>query len=133
MNGFRNWLARFMYGRYGMDALGNFMMWGSILGMLLSGFLHLPILNTIAVLTIGFAYFRIFSRDIPKRFGENQKFLSFRNRLFHGFAASDRERKDKEHAYFRCPSCKQKVRVPRGKGMIEIRCPKCSATFRKRT
>ena len=35
--------------------------------------------------------------------------------------------------YFRCPNCKQKVRVPKGKGTIEIRCPKCNTKFIKRT
>ena len=26
---------------------------------------------------------------------------------------------------FSCPDCRQMVRVPRGKGRINIRCPKC--------
>ena len=34
---------------------------------------------------------------------------------------------------YRCPSCGQKVRVPRGKGRISIHCPKCQRDFIKRT
>ncbi len=122
-----------MYGRYGMDALGNVMIWGSIIAMLASAILGLPILNTIATVTILFAYFRVFSRNIPKRYEENQKFLAFRNRIFKNASLNEKRRKDKEHCYFRCPSCQQQVRVPKGKGMIEIRCPKCSTRFQKRT
>ena len=40
---------------------------------------------------------------------------------------------DKQYRYFRCPGCRQVVRVPRGKGKINIRCPKCSRQFIKKT
>ena len=40
---------------------------------------------------------------------------------------------DKEHRIYRCPSCKQKVRVPRGKGKIAIVCPKCHKEFIRRS
>ena len=32
-----------------------------------------------------------------------------------------------------CPGCRQVVRVPRGKGKINIRCPKCNRQFIKKT
>ena len=35
--------------------------------------------------------------------------------------------------HFRCPKCHQKVRVPRGKGKIQITCPKCGEKFIKKT
>ncbi len=41
--------------------------------------------------------------------------------------------KDKDHKYYICPTCKQIVRVPKGKGRIDIRCPRCSTVFEKRT
>ena len=34
---------------------------------------------------------------------------------------------------FVCPTCKQKLRVPRGKGKISITCPKCATSFIKKT
>ncbi len=37
------------------------------------------------------------------------------------------------YKYFNCPNCNQKVRVPKGKGKIEITCPKCRTTFIRKT
>ena len=38
-----------------------------------------------------------------------------------------------QYKYMSCPSCGQRVRVPRGKGTVEVRCPKCGTIFRERT
>ena len=35
--------------------------------------------------------------------------------------------------FFKCPACRQKIRVPRGKGKIEITCPRCGDRFIKKT
>jgi len=40
---------------------------------------------------------------------------------------------DKTHRYYRCPGCRQRLRVPRGRGNIVITCPKCHREFTKRT
>ncbi len=39
----------------------------------------------------------------------------------------------KYYKYFNCPNCNQKVRVPKGKGKIEITCPKCRTSFIRKT
>ena len=36
------------------------------------------------------------------------------------------------YVYFRCPSCSQKLRAPRGKGRIKIRCSRCGEQFNKK-
>ena len=69
-----------------------------------------------------FVLFRMFSRNIPARRRENQRFVNFLNRL-----------KDRDNRYFNCPQCHQMVRVPKGKGKINIRCPKCGNKFIKKT
>ena len=76
---------------------------------------------------------RIMSKNHSKRYAENQKFLELKNRVAGFFRGGTRAFKDKEHCYFRCPSCHQQVRVPKGKGHIEIRCPKCGTKFIKNT
>ncbi len=44
------------------------------------------------------------------------------------------QRQDKKYyKYFNCPNCNQKVRVPKGKGKIEITCPKCKTSFIRKT
>ena len=108
-------LSRLMYGRYGIDQLGNFMMWAAV-----------------AMMIFG-ADVRIMSKNHSKRYAENQKFLELKNRVVGFFRGGTRAFKDKEHCYFRCPSCHQQVRVPKGKGHIEIRCPKCGTKFIKNT
>ncbi len=44
------------------------------------------------------------------------------------------QQQDKRYyKYFNCPNCNQKVRVPKGKGKIEITCPKCRTSFIRKT
>ena len=56
------------------------------------------------------------------------------NQAYHNAqSGSHTMRSDREHRIFRCPSCDQRVRVPRGRGKIEITCPRCGQTFVKRS
>ena len=70
-------------------------------------------------------YFRVFSRNINKRYAENQKFLNAR---YEWTVKAERRKKRfaqrKQYKFFKCPMCKQEVRVPRGHGKICITCPK---------
>ena len=60
----RNALRRFMYGRYGMDALGKFLM-GVALGLcVLNLFLHTLILSVLMWALLFYSYYRMFSKDI---------------------------------------------------------------------
>ena len=98
-------LSRLMYGRYGIDQLGNFMMWAAVVMMIFGAVVRSSLIYT----------------------------LELKNRVVGFFRGGTRAFKDKEHCYFRCPSCHQQVRVPKGKGHIEIRCPKCGTKFIKNT
>lgn len=126
---------RFMYGRYGSDELNLALLvlavTLSILNTVLSIFLRnfsayiyviYPILHLLVFVLLGLNLCRTFSRSIYKRRQENKRFLSFKMRLT-----------DRNNRYFRCPKCRQTVRVPRKRGKISIRCPKCGERFIKKT
>ena len=86
------------------------------------------------LICITYALVLVFSKNIPKRYQENQKFLQ-KTALPQRYLklAKLRWKDRKTHRYYICSSCGQMIRVPKGKGMIEIRCPKCKASFQKRT
>lgn len=117
---------RFMQGRYGNDPLNRFLMILSLTAMLLS-ILWKPQFFAIAVALLGWGYYRMFSRKVYTRAGENQRYLDIRD----GILGKLKQRKD--YHIYKCPGCGQKVRVPRGKGKIEIHCPKCGKDFIKRS
>lgn len=116
------WFARFMYGRYGSDKLNMALLVTGLVISLLGSFTGQFLLSYLAWIPFVLVLFRMFSRNIAARRRENQRFVGFFTRL-----------KDRENRYFHCPQCRQMVRVPRGKGKINIRCPKCGNKFIKKT
>lgn len=130
----REKLIRFMQGRYGMDYLGRFTIILGLAAIILSMFINSAILSILAWACIIYAYFRMFSRNIYKRSSENQAFLTKTYKIRCFFARQkNMMAQRKTHHIYKCPACKQKIRVPRGKGRIEIRCPKCNTTFIKKS
>ena len=123
-----------MQGRYGADQLGRFMSGVSLVLLIISLFSKSGIWYTLALALIVYYYYRFFSRNIPKRYAENQKYLALTQQARLKLGRKQNELSQmKTHHIYRCPSCKQKIRVPRGRGKIEIRCPKCSTTFIKKS
>ena len=135
----RDRINQFMYGRYGNDDLNKTLLLGGVIFSIISYF-ALPKLFIILAYTMLFsALYRFFSRNVQDRYRENESFLSWKNRLLsrftgkrYGTAGRTYER-DRTKKIFRCPGCRQKVRVPKGKGTIMIICPKCHTQFQKRT
>ncbi len=129
MNRFRSWLERFMYGRYGQDQLGIFLMAFAMILFTISLF-TVPYIYIAAILIIIYAYFRIFSKNRAARYKENAWFLkhtAWVGRLFGKLKYAFTE--GRKYKVFKCPKCGQKLRVPRGRGRIEIRCRKCFEQF----
>lgn len=123
---------RFMYGRYGVDTLGKYSLGAGLATMVLSIVFDSYTLSLLSWFFIILTYFRMFSRTLYKRSSENQTFLNKTYKLRTWFGKQkNMMAQRKTHHIYRCPGCKQKIRVPRGKGRIEIRCPKCHTTFIK--
>ena len=81
-----------------------------------------------------FCYYRTFSRNISKRTEENYKFYTLKDRVGNKFKGwKEQWANRKVYHYYRCPQCRQKLRVPRGRGRIQISCPRCGTQFIKKS
>lgn len=131
---FMNWLKRFMAGRYGLDQLSVVLIIVNFLISILLMFFNSRILNILSMILLMIVFYRVLSKDIAKRYQENMKFLSIWNPMKNKVVNKVKQIKNlKNYKYYKCPSCKQKIRVPRGKGKISITCPKCRTVIIKNT
>ncbi|MBD5548398.1 MAG: hypothetical protein HDQ97_13520 [Lachnospiraceae bacterium] len=129
----RERIYRFMQGRYGGDQFNRFLMVIALICFAIS-LLGGRAFYLIGAALLVYAYFRIFSKNIYKRRAENTAYLRYTYKVRQAFATWKRDMKQrKTHHIYKCPSCRQKIRIPRGKGKIEIRCPKCGQTFIKKS
>ena len=133
----RAWFQRFMSGRYGGDAFSNFLSLTAlvvvVLGLFVPGLFGM-LLGWLGWAALIYSYYRIFSRNIPKRAAENRWFLAQRYAVQQRFATPrTRFAQRKVSRYFRRPRCRQQLRVPRGRGRISITCPKCGTSFIKKS
>ncbi len=131
---FMRWLQNFMRGRYGLDSLGLAIICFYFILTLLNIFLRMEIISIIAILLLIYFYFRVLSKAIYKRSQENMKFLRYYDPIRFKFSQWKHQFNDRKiYKYYTCKQCKQKLRVPRGKGKITITCPNCRIKFDKRT
>lgn len=151
-----DWFRRMMYGRYGVDQLGWVLCGSYFLCRLLYLMTHWIFWSYLELALMIFCFYRIFSRNISKRQAENEKMLSIWHRISQssrgvshgtsgGFSAvgtaihnqvyswTKRVKDLPTHRTFACPQCRQKLRVPRGRGKIEIACPRCGTNFVRKT
>ena len=130
---------RFMQGRNGVDQFARFTMGVALAAIVLTLFTGTrsgigAFLDLFGMAAIVYTYFRIFSKNISKRYQENQKYLQMTDKLRARFQKEKRmmsQRKD--YHIYSCPGCGQKIRIPRGGFQkVEIECPKCHTKFIKR-
>ncbi|WP_294578803.1 hypothetical protein [uncultured Thomasclavelia sp.] len=123
----------FMQGRYGVDQLNTFLMIICIACFVISLFIQNVVITFLAYASWLVVIFRMFSKNIFARNRENEKYLNFFKPVSRFFELKLMSRQDPMHKYFCCPKCKQRVRVPKGRGKIIITCPSCQNKFEKRT
>lgn len=134
LNNLKQKFMRFMQGRNGVDQLSQFLNIVVLVLFIISIFTKSVILDWLPIALLVYMYFRIFSRNIPKRSMENQKFCNLRYDLAIKKNNMKKEWEQRKiYSFFRCPMCKQKVRVPKGRGKICITCPKCRQEFVRRS
>lgn len=133
----RERLIRFMTGRNGADNLSRAVSVVVIVLLVVSLLFHgdaVRALWILAVLGMVYVYFRMFSRNVYKRRDENAKYLRATagvRTYFRGLRERWSQRRD--YKFFRCPSCRTLLRVPKGKGKIKVVCRKCGNSFIKKT
>ncbi len=137
MNGFLYKLQQFMYGRNGFDGLTAFLAVIYLIIRNAAAFSRSFVLYLVSIIIIVFAIYRIFSTNISQRQKENDFFMKYYRKIaaiFKNSAQLSRERAQVRptHKIYVCPKCGKHLKVPKGKGRIEISCP-CGNKFTKRT
>ena len=133
----RQKFAKFMAGRYGADEFSRFLSIFALVLLIVSMFLGATVKSVLFVLALAaliYSYVRVFSRKIGARRAENAKYLAQKNK-FTGWFRLRKEmwKQRREYKFFKCPSCRAVLRVPKGKGKIRIVCKKCGTAFEKKT
>lgn len=129
----RGFLSRLMAGRYGTDQLNMFLLVLYVVLIIVQAITHLAVFYWIALVLLLVGVLRCFSRQVERRRAENQKFLQLIRPVQRKARDCRVRMKDRDHRYFRCPSCGQQMRVPRGKGRITVHCRSCGATFEEKS
>ncbi len=134
MYSFREKVEQFMVGRNGTDSLSRASIVLTLIMILLSMFTRRNLFDWLALVLLVWTYYRIFSRNTYARSQENAKYLELTNKLrILPAKLKKRQEESKYYRFYTCPTCHQKVRVPKGKGKIQITCPKCKGTFIKKS
>ena len=108
-----------MQNRNGYDEYGKFILIAALLLGILSAVLDSGFLYYLSAGGCLYGLYRAFSRNIKARSQENQQYL--------GYISLWKMKIEmrREYKVFRCKSCGRNIRVPRGKGKIEVTCPLC--------
>jgi len=123
-------LARFMYGRYGLDELSYALFGVYFILLLINTFIQTGIISLLIWIILFLTTFRTFSRNISKRRREKEKFMKIWKPIKSRVLVTFRRIKEiKTHRYRRCPHCKAMLRLPKKTGKHTVKCPRCSDDF----
>lgn len=123
-------VANWMQGRNGSDELSTCAVAIALVLVLINFFLSSLIISIVALVLIAYAWWRMLSKNLEDRENENGVFIEFLGPL-RPWVRNPAKAIGEARAYkhFKCPECGQRVRVPRGKGKVRVRCPKCQHKF----
>ncbi len=127
MDKIKGFFDRLMDGRNGMDDCARTVLIASLFLYLASLIFNQGILYLLFWAAFIYGLFRVFSKDREQRLKENLKFLGYIQLIKMNF------QQRKTHRIFMCTRCGKMVRVPKGKGKIEITCPVCGNKMIHRT
>lgn len=117
---------QFMKGRNGVDEYSRAISLVAVVLSIINIWLRSGVVSGITIAILAYSLYRSFSKDLTKRSKENAKFLRDTNGIRKPFKRLKRRLfGENGYKYFSCKSCKTELRVPKGKGKIKVRCPKC--------
>ena len=123
-----------MQGRYGTDDFYKFLFWVALIGIVINWFFKSQLLSFAVTLILVYAMYRVLSKNHSARYAENQRYLQTTAKIRYWFDQQKKLMEERKyHHIYTCPKCRQKIRIPKGKGKIMIRCPKCHHEFQKRS
>ncbi|HJB49156.1 MAG TPA: hypothetical protein IAA40_07135 [Candidatus Olsenella excrementigallinarum] len=127
-------LMEWLRGRQGPDDLAVFSVNLAIVIVLVNVFARTGWLGWVGLALVAYAMFRIQSRNLGARARENEAFLRALGPA-RPWVQNPRAAWAELRAYkhVRCSSCRQRVRVPRGKGRLRVTCPRCKTKFEVRS
>ena len=122
----------FMSGRYGVDDFSKALLYATLVLCLISLFTRNRALNLLLSVSLVFIYYRMFSKNYSKRYQENLWYLRQKDRIMHFFRRQKNlTQQRKIYRIYTCPQCRQKIRIPKGHGKVQITCPQCKTEFIK--
>lgn len=127
-------MQQFMAGRYGSDKLSLFLSVVGLIFAFLGNFRELRAFYFVGLAIIIYGIYRSMSKNYEARRKELNWFLRVSEKPMQEFRLLKNKWRDrKTHKYFKCKSCKTVLRVPKGRGKIEVTCPKCRMKKIKKT
>ena len=133
-SGFGDKVAQWMRGRNGSDELATFVLGVALVLVIINVFVRTVFLSLVALGLMGYAWWRMSSKNLEARENENGVFCEFIGPLRPWLRNPGRAFAEaRAYKHLKCPECGQRVRVPRGKGHIRVKCPQCHNKFEART
>ncbi len=132
---FRQRIAQFFYGRYGIDGL----YYGLLVTIFVLWILRVIFMDSVVASVLIYILetflliwmlYRCMSRNIAARQRENQIFSSSFKKIKNFFILQKNKIRDfKSYRYKKCPHCKATLRLPKRKGTHSVICPRCARRF----
>ena len=120
-------IQKFMQGRNGVDELNRALAFGVLAIYLVAALFQSAILDAVAFVGMVYYLYRTFSKKLYVRREENRKFVTWLE------TTRIKMEQRKDYKIFKCKGCGRNIRIPRGKGKIEVTCPMCGKKTIHRT
>ena len=117
----------FMRGRNGVDELNRILTYVMLIVYVISLFTKSTVLYYISFIGLIYITYRMLSKNLYVRREENRKFVTWME------TTRIRFEQRKDYKIFKCKGCGRNIRIPRGKGKIEVTCPMCGRKTIHRT